>query len=83
MYIISSYTFNVVRLSYSQTSYERTNVPIPVPVPYFSFTGSRGSKWGDLGPNGKEAIRFWTQNKTVTARWSAHNSTVNTTIAQH
>ena len=26
------------------------NVPIPVPVPYFSFTGSRGSKLGDLGP---------------------------------
>jgi malonate-semialdehyde dehydrogenase (acetylating) / methylmalonate-semialdehyde dehydrogenase len=59
------------------------NIPIPVPVAWFSFTGSRGSKWGDLGPNGKEAIRFWTQNKTVTARWSAHSSTVNTTIAQH
>ena len=26
------------------------NVPIPVPVPFFSFTGSRGSKLGDLGP---------------------------------
>ncbi|QEA37707.1 CoA-acylating methylmalonate-semialdehyde dehydrogenase [Pistricoccus aurantiacus] len=45
------------------------NVPIPVPVAYFSFTGSRGSKLGDLGPNGKQAIRFWTQTKTVTARW--------------
>lgn len=59
------------------------NIPIPVPVAWFSFTGSRGSKWGDLGPNGKEAIRFWTQNKTVTARWSSHSSAVNTTIAQH
>jgi malonate-semialdehyde dehydrogenase (acetylating)/methylmalonate-semialdehyde dehydrogenase len=45
------------------------NVPIPVPVAYFSFTGSRGSKLGDLGPNGKQAVQFWTQTKTVTARW--------------
>jgi malonate-semialdehyde dehydrogenase (acetylating)/methylmalonate-semialdehyde dehydrogenase len=45
------------------------NVPIPVPVAYFSFTGSRASKLGDLGPNGKQAVQFWTQTKTVTARW--------------
>ncbi|KAG1606488.1 hypothetical protein G6F46_012971 [Rhizopus delemar] len=57
------------------------NVPIPVPVPLFSFTGSRASKLGDLGPNGKQAVQFWTQTKTVTARWSAHAKTVNTTIS--
>ena len=45
------------------------NVPIPVPVPYFSFTGSRGSKLGDLGPYGKQVVQFYTQTKTVTARW--------------
>ena len=45
------------------------NVPIPVPVPMFSFTGSRGSKLGDLGPYGKQVIMFYTQTKTVTARW--------------
>lgn len=45
------------------------NMPIPVPVAYFSFTGSRASKLGDLGPNGKQSIMFWTQTKTVTARW--------------
>lgn len=45
------------------------NVPIPVPVAYFSFTGSRASKLGDLGPNGKEVTKFWTQTKSVTARW--------------
>lgn len=59
------------------------NVPIPVPVAYFSFTGSRASKLGDLGPNGKQALSFWTQTKTVTARWFAHDETagqVNTTI---
>ncbi|WP_308418165.1 CoA-acylating methylmalonate-semialdehyde dehydrogenase [Chitinimonas sp. BJB300] len=59
------------------------NVPIPVPVPYFSFTGSRGSKLGDLGPYGKEVVRFYTQTKTVTARWfddQVTTTAVNTTI---
>src|SRR5690606_5053319 len=44
------------------------NIPIPVPVAWFSFTGSRASKLGDLGPNGRQAMYFWTQTKTVTAR---------------
>ncbi|WP_372986995.1 CoA-acylating methylmalonate-semialdehyde dehydrogenase [Marinobacter sp.] len=60
------------------------NVPIPVPVAFFSFTGSRGSKLGDLGPNGKQAIQFWTQTKTVTARWFEPDhlsEEVNTTIS--
>ena len=57
------------------------NVPIPVPVAWFSFHGSRASKLGDLGPNGKQAVQFWTQTKTVTARWSAHTKSVNTTIS--
>jgi malonate-semialdehyde dehydrogenase (acetylating) / methylmalonate-semialdehyde dehydrogenase len=60
------------------------NVPIPVPVPYFSFTGSRGSKLGDLGPYGKQAVQFYTQVKTVTARWfddAASVGGVNTTIS--
>src|SRR5471030_1274454 len=60
------------------------NVPIPVPVPYFSFTGSRGSKLGDLGPYGKQVVQFYTQTKTVTARWfddATVNDGVNTTIS--
>jgi malonate-semialdehyde dehydrogenase (acetylating)/methylmalonate-semialdehyde dehydrogenase len=57
------------------------NIPIPVPVAWFSFTGSRASKLGDLGPNGKQAVQFWTQTKTVTARWAAHATGVNTTIS--
>src|SRR6202045_988491 len=40
------------------------NVPIPVPVPIFSFTGSRGSKLGDLGPYGKQVVQFYTHTKT-------------------
>ena len=59
------------------------NVPIPVPVPLFSFTGSRGSKLGDLGPYGKQVVLFYTQTKTVTARWFDEDavSAVNTTIS--
>lgn len=59
------------------------NVPIPVPVPLFSFTGSRASKLGDLGPYGKQVILFYTQTKTITARWFDDKSTggVNTTIS--
>ncbi|HYD59153.1 MAG TPA: CoA-acylating methylmalonate-semialdehyde dehydrogenase [Noviherbaspirillum sp.] len=60
------------------------NVPIPVPVPLFSFTGSRASKLGDLGPYGKQVVTFYTQTKTVTQRWfddSTLSVGVNTTIA--
>jgi malonate-semialdehyde dehydrogenase (acetylating)/methylmalonate-semialdehyde dehydrogenase len=60
------------------------NVPIPVPVPLFSFTGSRGSKLGDLGPYGKQVVAFYTQTKTITARWfddAAVTAGVNTTIS--
>jgi len=60
------------------------NVPIPVPVPFFSFTGSRGSKLGDLGPYGKQVVQFYTQTKTVTSRWfddASAPSAVNTTIS--
>ena len=60
------------------------NVPIPVPVPLFSFSGSRGSKLGDLGPYGKQVILFYTQTKTITQRWfddSTVSQGVNTTIS--
>jgi len=60
------------------------NVPIPVPVPLVSFTGSRASKLGDLGPYGKQVILFYTQTKTVTQRWFDDDTLhvgVNTTIS--
>ena len=60
------------------------NVPVPVPVPLFSFSGSRASKLGDLGPYGKQVILFYTQTKTVTARWfddSTAGQGMNTTIS--
>ena len=58
------------------------NLPIPVPLPFFSFTGSRGSKLGDLGPYGKQVVEFYTQTKTVTARWPEEEvgNEINTSI---
>lgn len=46
------------------------NIPIPVPLPFFSFTGWRGSFRGDLHAYGKQAVRFYTETKTITARWT-------------
>lgn len=45
------------------------NIPIPVPLPFFSFTGWRKSFFGDLHSYGKQGIRFYTETKTITARW--------------
>ena len=45
------------------------NVPIPVPDGYYSFGGWRRSSFGAHGIYGPEAVRFYTQLKTVTARW--------------
>lgn len=45
------------------------NVPIPVPLPFFSFTGWKNSFYGDLHAYGKQAIRFYTETKTITSRW--------------
>ncbi|MDZ7783471.1 MAG: CoA-acylating methylmalonate-semialdehyde dehydrogenase [Halioglobus sp.] len=46
------------------------NIPIPVPMPMFSFTGWRGSFRGDLHAYGKQAVRFYTETKTITAKWT-------------
>lgn len=45
------------------------NTPIPVPLPFFSFTGSRGSIRGDVHFYGKQGVQFYTQIKTVTSNW--------------
>jgi malonate-semialdehyde dehydrogenase (acetylating)/methylmalonate-semialdehyde dehydrogenase len=51
------------------------NIPIPVPLPMFSFTGWRGSFRGDLHAYGKQAVRFYTETKTITAKWTHSEST--------
>jgi malonate-semialdehyde dehydrogenase (acetylating)/methylmalonate-semialdehyde dehydrogenase len=45
------------------------NLPIPVPLPMFSFTGNKDSFRGDLNFYGKAGVHFYTQQKTITARW--------------
>ena len=45
------------------------NVPIPVPVAYYSFGGWKASKFGDHNTHGMDGVRFYTQLKTVTSRW--------------
>ncbi|GAB3632866.1 CoA-acylating methylmalonate-semialdehyde dehydrogenase [Microbacterium shaanxiense] len=48
------------------------NVPIPVPIAYFTFGGWKRSGFGDLNQHGADAFRFYTKTKTVTSRWPAH-----------
>ena len=45
------------------------NVPIPVPVAYYSFGGWKASLFGDLHMYGPEGLAFYTRTKVVTARW--------------
>jgi malonate-semialdehyde dehydrogenase (acetylating) / methylmalonate-semialdehyde dehydrogenase len=45
------------------------NVPIPVPVAYYSFGGWKGSLFGDTHMYGPEGINFYTRGKVVTSRW--------------
>jgi malonate-semialdehyde dehydrogenase (acetylating)/methylmalonate-semialdehyde dehydrogenase len=45
------------------------NVPIPVPVAYYSFGGWKSSLFGDLHMYGPEGVQFYTRAKIVTSRW--------------
>ena len=45
------------------------NVPIPVPMAYYSFGGWKDSLFGDKHIHGAEGIRFYTRAKAVTTRW--------------
>jgi len=45
------------------------NVPIPVPMAYYSFGGWKDSLFGEHHMHGEEGIRFYTRHKAVTTRW--------------
>jgi malonate-semialdehyde dehydrogenase (acetylating)/methylmalonate-semialdehyde dehydrogenase len=45
------------------------NVPIPVPVAFYSFGGWKNSLFGDLHVHGTEGVKFYTRTKVVTTRW--------------
>lgn len=49
------------------------NVPIPVPIAYYTFGGWKASGFGDLNQHGPDSIRFYTKTKTVTSRWPSTN----------
>ena len=57
------------------------NIPIPVPLPFFSFTGWNGSFRGDLHAYGKQGVQFYTETKTITARWTHSDTGPNMSIA--
>jgi len=46
------------------------NVPIPVPMAYYSFGGWKASLFGDSHVQGAEGVKFYTRGKVVTARWT-------------
>jgi len=52
-----------------QTGMVGVNVPIPVPLAYYTFGGWKRSVFGDLNQHGPDSIRFYTKTKTVTSRW--------------
>jgi malonate-semialdehyde dehydrogenase (acetylating)/methylmalonate-semialdehyde dehydrogenase len=45
------------------------NVPIPVPMSYYSFGGWKASLFGEIHMHGPEGIRFYTRGKVVSSRW--------------
>jgi malonate-semialdehyde dehydrogenase (acetylating)/methylmalonate-semialdehyde dehydrogenase len=45
------------------------NVPIPVPMAYYSFGGWKNSLFGDAHAHGAEGVHFYTRGKVVTSRW--------------
>jgi malonate-semialdehyde dehydrogenase (acetylating)/methylmalonate-semialdehyde dehydrogenase len=54
------------------------NVPIPVPMAYFSFGGWKSSLFGDAHVYGREGIQFYTRGKVITSRWpDPHHRGVN------
>jgi malonate-semialdehyde dehydrogenase (acetylating)/methylmalonate-semialdehyde dehydrogenase len=59
------------------------NVPIPVPVGYYSFGGWKASLFGDLHMYGEDGYRFYTRGKVVTSRWQDENAGVNLGFPTH
>jgi hypothetical protein len=51
------------------------NIPIPVPIGYYTFGGWKASSFGDLNQHGPDSFRFYTKTKTVTERWPSEPST--------
>lgn len=59
------------------------NVPIPVPVGYYSFGGWKASLFGDLHIYGEDGFRFYTRGKVITSRWNEESLGVNLGFPTH
>ena len=59
------------------------NVPIPVPVGYYSFGGWKASLFGDLHIYGEDGFRFYTRGKVVTSRWDESAAGLNLGFPTH
>ncbi len=57
------------------------NVPIPVPMAFFSFGGWKSSLFGDLHMHGMEGVQFYTRTKVITSRWPSSNEHVAPNLA--
>ena len=59
------------------------NVPIPVPMAFYSFGGWKDSLFGDHHIHGPEGVRFYTRGKAITSRWPASNTTLGDASSMH
>jgi malonate-semialdehyde dehydrogenase (acetylating)/methylmalonate-semialdehyde dehydrogenase len=59
------------------------NVPIPVPVGYYSFGGWKASLFGDLHIYGEDGFRFYTRGKAITSRWNDASAGLNLGFPTH
>ena len=59
------------------------NVPIPVPVAYYSFGGWKSSLFGDTHAHGAEGVHFFTRAKVVTTRWLDPHGGINLGFPQN
>lgn len=57
------------------------NVPVPVPMAFFSFGGWKASLFGDLHMHGMEGVYFYTRTKAITRRWPAIAERSNSTLS--
>ncbi len=53
-----------------QTGMVGVNLGVPAPVALFPFTGWKGSFYGDTPTLGKDGVRFYTETKVITSRWT-------------
>ena len=58
------------------------NVGVAAPVSYFPFSGAKRSFFGTLHPQGRDAVRFYTESKVVITRWTGGDRTPVTGVGQ-